>query len=206
MAEPYLEKNWGIVWRLDEIDGRKIAYHGGEADGASAMFRRYLEDDATIIVLSNYHRAGRPVASALQAILFGKPCEMPRPTVQEFLYRYMADHGGALPAGETGGLLKDNGYKVASSDELNRLGYRLLDAGEIDRAIQVFSMNTGLFPRDANVYDSLAEAFVRRGDRESAVRFYRKALEIDPKLGSAKAALARLLRQQEGGEGGVEYQ
>lgn len=195
MAEPYLEKNWGIVWRLDEIDGRKVAYHGGEADGVSAMFRRYLKDDAAIIVLSNYHRAGRPVAAALQAILFGKPYEMPRPTAPEFLFQYMAAHGGALPEGESGRLLKDNGYEVASPDDLNGFGYELLDAEELDQAIQVFSLNTRLFPKEANVFDSLAEAYLRKGDRESAVQYYRKALDIDPQLSSAKAALKRLLEK-----------
>ncbi|MBN1939006.1 MAG: serine hydrolase [Candidatus Aminicenantes bacterium] len=193
MTEPYLEKNWGIVWRLADVDGRKVAYHGGETDGVSAMFRRYLEDDLTLIVLSNYHRAARPVAAVVEAIMFGKPYEMPRPTVPEFLYAYMTGHGGALPEGASGKMLEDNGHPIpTTSGDLNGLGYELLEAGTADMAVQIFLMNTRLFPKEANSYDSLAEAYEAKGDTTSAVRCYRKALEIDPNLKSSKAALERL--------------
>ena len=195
MVEPFLEKNWGIVWRLDEIDGQKVAYHGGETTGVSAMYRRYLEDSTTLIVLSNYHRACRPVAAVIEAILFGKPYEMPRHTAQEFLYRYMVRNGSALPAKESGQLLKENGYDVPPAADLNGFGYELVKAGEIDMALQVFRMNTRLFPSAANAYDSLAETYLLKGDREAAIRNYQKALEIDPQLGSAKAALDRLQKK-----------
>ncbi len=195
MAEPFLDKNWGIVWRLAEIDGQKVVYHGGETTGVSAMYRRYLKDGTTLIVLSNYHRAGRPVAAAIEAILFGKPYEMPGPTAQEFLCRYMAGNRGALPTDEAGRLLKENGYDIPSAADLNSFGYELVKAGEIDMALQVFLMTTRLFPNEANAFDSLAETFLLKGDREAAIRYYRKALEINPKLGSAQAALDRLLKK-----------
>jgi CubicO group peptidase (beta-lactamase class C family) len=192
MVEPFLEKNWGIVWRLDEIDGQKVAYHGGETTGVSAMYRRYLEDGTTLIVLSNYHRAARPVAAVIEAILFGKPYEMPRPTAQEFLYRYMARNDCALPAEESGRLLKESGYNIPSAADLNSFGYELVKADETDMALQIFRMNTRLFPNEANAFDSLAETHLLKGDREAAIRYYQRALEINPKLGSAKAALERL--------------
>jgi CubicO group peptidase (beta-lactamase class C family) len=192
MGEPYLERNWGTVWRLDEFDGRKVLYHGGETAGVSAMYRRYPEDGTTLIILSNYHRAARPIARALEAILFGKPYEMPRPTAQEFLYRFLVKNGGALPEGESGGILKDNGYEIPSPGDMNGFGYELLDAAEIDRALEIFRLSTRLYPKEANAWDSLAEAYLRKGDREAAVRHYQKALEINPKLSSAKTALDRL--------------
>jgi len=52
-----------------------------------------------------------------------------------------------------------------------------------------------LFPSAANAYDSLAETYLLKGDREAAIRNYQKALEIDPQLGSAKAALDRLQKK-----------
>jgi len=195
MVEPFLEKNWGIVWRLDEIDGQKVAYHGGETTGVSAMYRRYLEDGTTLVVLSNYHRAARPVAAVIEAILFGKPYEMPRPTAREFLYRCMAGNDCALPAEESGRLLMESGYDIPSAADMNGFGYELVKAGEIDMALQVFRMNTRLFPGEANAYDSLAETYLLKGDREAAIRNYRRALEIDPQLGSAKAALDRLQKK-----------
>lgn len=117
---------------------------------------------------------------------------MPRPTAQEFLYGFLVKNGGALPEGESGEILKDNGCEIPSAGDMNSFGYELLDAGKIDTALEIFRLNTRLFPKEANAWDSLAEACLRKGDREAAVRYYRKALELNPELGSAKAALDRL--------------
>jgi tetratricopeptide (TPR) repeat protein len=67
---------------------------------------------------------------------------------------------------------------------VNAMGYRLLDNGEIDAAIRVFDLNTETFPLSANTWDSLAEAIMTKGDHESAIRYYRVSLKLDPKKGS----------------------
>jgi tetratricopeptide (TPR) repeat protein len=76
---------------------------------------------------------------------------------------------------------------------VNSLGYELLAAGRLDQGIEVFKLNAAAFPRSANVWDSLGEAYRARGDAEAAIRSYQKALELDPSLRSAVEAL-RILR------------
>ena len=75
---------------------------------------------------------------------------------------------------------------------INSLGYALLGAGRVEEAIAILDYNAGRFPKSANCLDSLAEAWLKKGDRDKAVVFYRKALEIDPRLSSAIDALKRL--------------
>ena len=62
----------------------------------------------------------------------------------------------------------------------------------IKEAIEVFQANTFLFPKEANPYDSLAEAYLENGEKEKAVKYYKKALEIDPNFPSAKRALNKI--------------
>jgi hypothetical protein len=76
--------------------------------------------------------------------------------------------------------------------DVNALGYRLLGAGAIDRAIAVLAVNTRVYPRSANTFDSLGEARVAAGRREEAIAAYRHALEIDPGFRSSIEALQRL--------------
>ena len=76
--------------------------------------------------------------------------------------------------------------------QINTLGYTLLGAGRFEVAIALFEYNAERFPKSANCLDSLAEAWLKKGDRDKAVVFYRKALEIDPRLSSAIDALKRL--------------
>jgi len=78
------------------------------------------------------------------------------------------------------------------SSELNSYGYILLGRNEIDKAIAVFYINAILYRREANVYDSLAEAYEKNGDAEKALKMYQKAVEINPKSEHAVERIAEL--------------
>jgi Flp pilus assembly protein TadD len=76
--------------------------------------------------------------------------------------------------------------------ELNGLGYMLLRAGRMDDAVQIFTLNVEAYPNSWNAYDSLAEAYMERGDRELAIANYRKSLKLNPKNTKAIERLKKL--------------
>ena len=80
-----------------------------------------------------------------------------------------------------------------NSSELNTYGYVLLSAGKLKEALTVFKINTLAFPSNANTFDSLAEAYMKLGERELAIENYKKVLEMKPEDENAKKALANLL-------------
>ena len=82
-----------------------------------------------------------------------------------------------------------------SESDLNGLGYRLLSRKRFKEAIEVFKLNVSAYPQSANVYDSLAEAYLASGDKQEAIENYRKSLELDPQSESAKKALRELTGQ-----------
>lgn len=75
---------------------------------------------------------------------------------------------------------------------LNKMGYSFLKEKSVDNAIVVFQENAKQFPNNANAWDSLGEAYAANQDRENALKSYKKALEIDPNLESAKAMIQKL--------------
>ena len=83
---------------------------------------------------------------------------------------------------------------VAES-EINTLGYRLLRRQQVNEAIEVLKLNVEAYPQSANVYDSLAEAYLLSGDNDKAIENYRRALAIDPTMESAKQVLKKLTGQ-----------
>ncbi|MBN2344941.1 MAG: tetratricopeptide repeat protein, partial [Candidatus Aminicenantes bacterium] len=65
-------------------------------------------------------------------------------------------------------------------NEFNDLGYRLMQAGNLAGALQVFRMNVELHPGSANAHDSLGECYMRNGEKEKAIESYKRSLEINP--------------------------
>jgi tetratricopeptide (TPR) repeat protein len=48
------------------------------------------------------------------------------------------------------------------------------------------------YQQSANVFDSLGEAYLLRGNKEKAIENYEKSLELDPKSENAKGVLKKL--------------
>jgi len=59
-------------------------------------------------------------------------------------------------------------------------GYRFLNDGKTDDAIELFQLNVKHFPASSDVYSNLGDAYVRKGDRSRARANYKKALELNP--------------------------
>jgi len=76
--------------------------------------------------------------------------------------------------------LKKEAFAIATEAEINNLGYQLLNAGKIDQAIEVFKKNTELHPDSWNAWDSLAEGYMNKGDKQQATEYYKKALGMAP--------------------------
>lgn len=79
-----------------------------------------------------------------------------------------------------------------SEAEVNEIGYDLLNDENTNLAIAVFALNVESYPQSANCYDSLAEAYLKSGDRTKAIELYRKALEVDPRFASSIQMLSHL--------------
>ena len=73
-------------------------------------------------------------------------------------------------------------------EEFNGAGYQLLGSGQIKEAIFVFQMNSELFPNSANAWDSLAEGYLKAGDKMKATEYYDKAIQMDPNGPTGKNA------------------
>ena len=78
-----------------------------------------------------------------------------------------------------------------NEEEMNRLGLRLLRTKKLKEAVRILDLNVTAFPKSANAWDSLAEAYMI-GGRELAIAYYRKSLELNPKNPDAVEYLKKL--------------
>ena len=77
---------------------------------------------------------------------------------------------------------------LVSEDNVNNLGYGLMDRKLFSQAVAVLRFNAEEFPKSANVWDSLADAYFHSGDIPNAVENYKKALQIDSSYSNAEEA------------------
>lgn len=82
-------------------------------------------------------------------------------------------------------------------NSLNNFGYEILEKNDAASAIQVFQLNAELYPQSGNVWDSLAEAYMKSGDMKKAQENYEKALTLDPKDDNAKEMLKKIKETKE---------
>jgi tetratricopeptide (TPR) repeat protein len=69
---------------------------------------------------------------------------------------------------------------VNFEQKFNQAGYDLINSKQMESALFVFQLNTKLYPKSANTWDSLAEAYWKSGKTDKAIEYYNKAIELDP--------------------------
>ena len=86
------------------------------------------------------------------------------------------------------------GVKVCLREDLgNHFGYKFLyDKPDIEKAIFYFKYNTENYPKSANAWDSLAEAYYVNGDETKALEYYEKAFILDPNNSDLKKKIEKL--------------
>jgi len=67
---------------------------------------------------------------------------------------------------------------------------------DLDMAVEMLKLNVTNYPASSNVYDSLGEAYMVRGDNILAIDNYEKSLLLDPDNENAKQQLETLKGQE----------
>ena len=78
---------------------------------------------------------------------------------------------------------------------INDLGYELMSQERFKDAVEVLTLNVDAYPESANAYDSLAEAYMKSGDKTKAVKFYKKSIALNPDNNNAKEMLKTLAQE-----------
>jgi tetratricopeptide (TPR) repeat protein len=170
---------------------------GGIGAGRTAFFI-YPDHDLAVVVLTNL-QVGAPESLIFEVARLYVPSLPPAadfglPPAIKVLRTELPKRGfeHALEAVEEE-RKKNPKFSVAELD-LNAWGYRLLQQERKKEAIEIFKLAVSLYPKSANTYDSLAEAYEISGDKVLAVQNYRRSLELNSKNAHAVEHLKALGR------------
>ncbi len=181
-------------WEWPGLKPVRVTWHGGGIPGFSTQIARFPSDGHLVVMLSNrlgvnWGEAPRGVAG----ILYGYSPPLPKRSIAELLYPTIRSRGIEAAVVQYRELRSKQPDRYDFREPiLNQLGYLFMGRKQFREAIEIFKLNAGAYPESANVYDSLGEAYRAAGERETAIRNYRRALELNPKSGTALKALKEL--------------
>lgn len=79
-------------------------------------------------------------------------------------------------------------YDIFES-EINSFGYYLMESERLHDALMIFMLNSELYPKSFNTWDSLGECLLKLNRKEEGLAAYRKSLKLNPGNDSAIEAL-----------------
>jgi tetratricopeptide (TPR) repeat protein len=104
-----------------------------------------------------------------------------RPPMDEEFFGIVRDKGVAKAIEIFNNARKIDPDVILFNEEImNNFGYQYLNMGKIQTAIELFRLNVQAYPGSADVYDSLADAYLKNGDLTHAINNYEESLRLNP--------------------------
>jgi len=174
---------YGLGWGIEKsFSGKKTVNHGGGWIASRTYLLREIEEDNTVIILTNHtSRHIYSIRKAVSQILHKQSFETPKIGIADIIGKAVINQGvdNAISLYRKLKKLESGKYNF-SEWELNGLGYRLIEMDMLPQAIEIFKLNIESYPEFNRVYNDLADAYMLNGDEKSAIENYKKTLEIYP--------------------------
>jgi hypothetical protein len=175
-----------------------LARHNGTNRVFYSDFYRYIDEGVAILFLSNKaHLDFIETGQIISKIIFESDYTPVIPVADNEANRAFTDEviRIAQAKGPAAGFEVDKKRKQGvdvMERRINDKGYDLLSSGKINEAISIFALGVMAFPKSANAFDSLGEAYMKAGNKKLAIENYEKSLKLDADNKNAEEMLKKL--------------
>jgi len=194
--------SWGLGWGLQRTEDGDSFWHWGDSNNdVQAYVVAYPKQKMGVVIFTDSGNGHSIIPEILKEAIGGQqpaiawlnyePYNSP---VRTFVRDILARHEAAI--NEYRERRKSASFSGRFNEvQMNRIGYALLSQKMLDEAIEIFKMNVEDFPDSWNVYDSLGEAYMVRGEKDLAIKNYQKSIELNPKNDNGIEMLKKLQGQ-----------
>lgn len=194
LNNPYAKEEGGSLGRYFEKED--LQRHNGISYKFESIFLNDFKNKITIILVSNNLNRVWDLGHIIHNLMLGKEYEIPKKSIYQAIRKEsLNDVNKGI---ETYYLLKEkskNEYSFENPGELNKLGYELSRLGKINESIIIFKLATNEFPKDANLFDSLGEAYFTNKQYDSALESYKKAINLGGTNGNAEKMIDKIEKE-----------
>jgi CubicO group peptidase (beta-lactamase class C family) len=194
----YTQLYWGLGIGLERTENARYCWHWGDQGDSKALFVGNINTKDAILYFTNSAN-GLSIAPDIVDIVYGdKNHDILKyiaygkfDTSALVLVRSIKQDGAAAALKN----YQQTRKNVIDENAMNSIGYSFLNANDIQSAIAVFTQNTEDFPNSWNVWDSLAEAYAKQGNKKLAIEYYEKSLVLNPQKQNGADQLKKLKAQ-----------
>jgi len=182
--------NFTYGWHARNPNSRKsVGFSGGYNTG----FRKFLDDNLTIIFLTNGYKTRFNIERLIENIvgLIDEDLEGNESQIYEsLLTSFLVEENQTTF--ESYLKLKNKYPDKKFENILNSIGYELLNFNNMEKAIEVLTINVKENSNSWNAFDSLGEAYELSGDKAKAIENYEKSVLLNPDNEHAKKKIISL--------------
>lgn len=188
LMTPYISMNskkthhYGYGWVINESISNTLRYsHNGSNGTFSHTILWYPKKDIYIVYSTNANSSKvESIAYVVAKIILDKNY-VPNPiknNIYAFTMNYIKQHS-TNKSNDLTALIKENYADDFNSGLLNTIGNLLLKSNDnLNWALELFKMNTQLYPENGNIWDSLGDGFLANDQKEDAIKSYQKAIKL----------------------------
>ena len=176
---------YGYGWSIQSTDdGERIVTHNGSNGLFFADFIRFVDEDLTVIFLTNVSLPESVDSIAWRIARMARDDSYAPPPITplsyELVYRFMDRHAASEADSLLAFMETGLGRPLDNPAILNRIGFQLLGEDDCEWSTALLGINAGRFPGDGNLMDSLGEGLLACGRNAEAAGAFKKALELAP--------------------------
>jgi CubicO group peptidase (beta-lactamase class C family) len=185
---------WGLGWGLEKTKNCECFWHWGDGGKSKDYIAANLSTKDAIVFFADSENGLSFAKELLDDGIGGEHPGLAFLNYQRYddpsvvLLKSILAEGAPIAMKD---YLSERKQKV-DEVQMNIMGYQLLGIKKLDDAYEVLKQNTVDYPNSSNTWDSFAEICMDKGDKASAIKYYKKSLELDPKNTNAIDQLKKL--------------
>jgi CubicO group peptidase (beta-lactamase class C family) len=192
-ANPDYASGYGLGWiAARNVSNGKVVWNSGSNPGMLTFYMQNVSRNRCVVVLNNnWYKGTFNLGGSIMNILGGRPVQLLPPSLARKIGQSYTLYGADTAIALLNRLKTGGDYHVGLL-EMNELGHGLLERGDTRTAIAVFQVNADQYPGSADVWDGLAEAYYKAGNRVEAINDYQRSIRLNPDNESSRRMLDQI--------------
>lgn len=186
---------YGFGWMPYQKNGRNYVQHDGTVEGYRSLLKKNLTDGYDYIFLTNHGNslAMDELTKAIDSILEKSEYIQPKIPIANLIVKELKEEDVTIAIRKIKRAISKNpeDYNINESS-INGLAYTYLRDDQKNIAVEVFKLNSEVFPNSFNSFDSLAEAYFSTGEFGLSKENYQKSLALNPDNTNARDMIDRI--------------